>query len=107
MKNREPLLSTFYSQHAVSARVCLRVRKSYSVTHCTAAITENRSLPILTFTHLPFYRYQSAILCAAPALYNPHSRYCAAAQRFSPTRFILPSLLPRLFQNLIASSLWG
>ena len=32
MKKTHPLLSPFYSQHAVSARVYLTVQKSYSVT---------------------------------------------------------------------------
>jgi hypothetical protein len=83
--------------------------------HCTAAITANRSLPILTFTQLAFFRYQSATLCAAPALYNPHSRNGTAAPRFSPTRsfdeaqdrFILPSFLRHFLWSLIAFRLWG
>jgi hypothetical protein len=55
MKKTHPLLSPFYSQHAVSARVYLTVQKSYSVTPCTIAITINLSVSIATFTHLPFY----------------------------------------------------
>jgi hypothetical protein len=39
--------------------------------------------------------------------YNPHSRSCTAAPRFSPTRFIPPLLLRRCRQDLIASNLWG
>jgi hypothetical protein len=63
--------------------------------HCTAVITENLSASNSTFTHMPFYRDQSATLCAAALFYNPHSRNCTAAPRFSPTRFILPSLILR------------
>ncbi len=44
-------------------------------------------------------------LCAIPVLSNPHSRNVRAAARFSPTRFILPSIRLRLFRDLKASRL--
>jgi hypothetical protein len=54
--------------------------------HCALAVTKNLSAAISTFTHSAFYRYQSASLCTAAALYNPNSRGYCAAPRFSPKR---------------------
>ena len=93
MNKTHPLCSPLYSQRTGSAEMCLALRKSYSYLHCIAAITEKLSASISTFAHLPVYRSQSATLRSAAALYNPHSRNGTAAPRFSPTRFIPPSLL--------------
>jgi hypothetical protein len=56
---------------------------------------------------MPIDRYRVTALHPVAVLSNPHSPNLCAAPRFSPTRFILPSLLPKSFRNLIASRLWG
>ena len=62
---------------------------------CTAAIAENLPALLSTFTHSVFYHYQIVPFCTAALLYNPHCRNGTVAPRFSPTRFIPPSLLYR------------
>jgi Phage integrase, N-terminal SAM-like domain len=61
----------------------------------SAAIREKLSAPTSTVIHRPFFLQSGAMPSRAASSYNLHSRSCTAAPRFSPTRFIPPSLLPR------------
>jgi hypothetical protein len=102
------LLCPCNSQADVLARVCLAAKRSCSKTpwhrrhHRKSTSVDLKFLP-----HAELFRLRRTTLRARPPLYNPHSRNCAAASRFSPTRFIPPSPLRQPIRGLIASRLWG
>ena len=67
-------------------------------------------VPIVTSADVPIYRQRVAPLCAAPVLYNPHSRELRLAPRFSPTPFIPPvatSAIPLELDCLYALGIKG
>jgi hypothetical protein len=107
MRKIQMLLNPFISQPDVFAGVYLPARRSGRETRLHrgnhAKLTSSNS----TLTDSPFYHPSNIPLCVALLLSNPHSRSLRAAPRFSPTRFIPPSIRLRLFRDLIASRVWG
>ena len=103
---RSTAFNRFNSPSALGARVCLRVRNNYSLTRHRS--NHRKSIGVGLYLH----RLAARLLPKLPSprcggLYNPHSRSCTAATRFSPTRFIPPLTLSRSSRGLIASRLWG
>jgi hypothetical protein len=104
VRKTTPCSKLFVSQICLLHGVCVCLcEESAPYLHGTFTITKNLSASISTFSHLSFYRSQSATLCAAPMLYNPHSALLLRGlvqPRLSP-----PAILSRSRRNLIATNL--